>query len=68
MFLNSSQQVLQAICAAHVLLSPHVHALVPVGGISVGWVLRASCAEVHHGAERFLARQQCSSYVGKQAL
>lgn len=62
------QQVLQAVCAAHVLLRPHVRALVPVGGVSVGGVLHPSAAEVHAGAERHLAGEQRRSHVGEQAL
>lgn len=61
-------QVLQAVRAAHVLLHPHVCAVLRVGGVSVGSLLRPGCAEVHAGAERHLAGQQRRSHVGKQAL
>lgn len=61
-------QVLQALRGGHVLLITHVGALVPVGWDSVGVVLRPSCVEVCHVAERYLAGQQRCSYVGKQAL
>ncbi len=50
------------------LLRPHVCALVPVGGVSVGGILCAGSAEVHLGAERHLAGQQRGSHVGQQAL
>lgn len=62
------RQVLQAVRGAHVLLHPHVRALVPVGGVSVGGVLHPGLVEVHPGAERHLAGQQRSSHVGKQTL
>lgn len=64
----SSGQVLQAVRAAHVLLCAHVRALVPVGRVSVGGVLRPGVAALHLGAERVLAGQQRSSHVGKQAV
>lgn len=66
--LLSPPQVLQAVRAPHVLLYPHVCALVLVGGVSVGSLLRPGRAEVHPGAERHLAGQQRRSHVGKQAL
>lgn len=66
--LLSPRQVLQAVRAAHVLLYPHVCAVVRVGGVSVGRLLCPGCAEVHPGAERHLAGQQRCSHVGKQAL
>lgn len=62
------QQVLQAVCAAHVLLRPDGRALVHVGGVSVGGVLHPRAVEVHLGAERHLAGQQRGPHVGKQAL
>lgn len=66
--LLSPGQVLQAVRAAHVLLRPHVRAVLPVGGVSVGGLLCPRCAAVHPGAERHLAGQQRRSHVGKQAL
>lgn len=66
--LVSPGQVLQAVRAAHVLLYPHICAVVRVGGVSVGSLLCPGCAEVHPGAERHLAGQQRRSHVGKQAL
>lgn len=62
------QQVLQALCAPHVFLHPHVCAVVLLGRDSVGGILYPGCDEVHHGAERHVAGQQCGSHVGKQAL
>lgn len=66
--LLSPRQVLQAVRAAHVLLPPHVCAVVRLGGVSVGGLLRPGCATVHPGAERHLAGQQRRSHVGEQAL
>lgn len=66
--LPSPGQVLQAVRAAHVLRRAHVCAVLRVGGVSVGGLLRPGRAEVHPGAERHLAGQQRRSHVGEQAL
>lgn len=64
----SPPQVLQALCAAHVLFHPHVCALVPVGRVSVVGILRPCPAAVHLSVERQLASKQRSAHVGDQAL
>lgn len=50
------------------LLHPHLRAVVHVGGVSVGGLLRPGRVEVHPGPERHLAGEQRRSHVGEQAL